>query len=134
MIVVERNKIELDYCTTCGGIWFGSGELELLLASLDMAGCSTFVGAGLKSVETRSGERPRRCPVCAQKMQKSHIGEQPKVLIDACQRSHGLWFDGGELSQLLDQLAKNPEAGPTCDAQVQTFLKDTFRSHDRRSA
>ena len=33
MIVVERNRIELDHCTNCGGVWFDSHELELLLAS-----------------------------------------------------------------------------------------------------
>jgi len=31
MIVVEHEDIELDYCTNCNGVWFDSGELELLL-------------------------------------------------------------------------------------------------------
>ena len=33
MIVVEYHQIELDYCTSCHGVWFDSGELELLLTS-----------------------------------------------------------------------------------------------------
>jgi len=36
IIVVEHEKIELDYCTTCLGVWFDAGELALLLESLDL--------------------------------------------------------------------------------------------------
>ena len=31
MIVIEYHDVELDYCTSCKGVWFDSGELELLL-------------------------------------------------------------------------------------------------------
>ena len=34
MIVVEHKKIELDYCVKCSGVWFDSGELELLLDTI----------------------------------------------------------------------------------------------------
>jgi Zn-finger nucleic acid-binding protein len=102
--------------------------LELLLATLGMSQCSAFLGDVLKSVEADTSERPRRCPVCARKMQKSHIGEQPRVLIDACPRADGLWFDGGELHQLLRQLSGDSAVGPECDRKVEGFLKDTFQS------
>lgn len=134
MIVVERNKIELDYCTKCKGAWFDSGELELLLARLDMASCSVFIGDVLRNPEARSGERYRRCPICAQRMQKAHLGDQPRVLIDACRRGDGLWFDGGELKQLLEQLSQKPSAGTSCDTLVQEFLKDTFHSQSQSSS
>ena len=35
MIIVEHERIELDYCTTCLGVWFDAGELSLLLESMD---------------------------------------------------------------------------------------------------
>jgi Zn-finger nucleic acid-binding protein len=127
-IVVEHDRIELDYCTNCGGAWFDSGELELLLAGLGVAGCSSFLRDILDGVDTRSGERVRRCPVCARKMKKSHIGEQPRVLIDACPRADGLWFDGGELGQLLKQLSDKPSAGPECDRKVEVFLRSAFQA------
>ena len=30
-LIVEYDRIELDYCPSCGGVWFDSGELDLLL-------------------------------------------------------------------------------------------------------
>ena len=31
MIVVEHDKVEVDHCTNCQGVWFDAGELELFL-------------------------------------------------------------------------------------------------------
>ena len=33
LIVLELDEIEIDYCTSCEGIWLDSGEVELLLES-----------------------------------------------------------------------------------------------------
>ena len=44
MIVVEHSQIELDYCTDCRGVWFDSGELELLLESMGLENPDLFLG------------------------------------------------------------------------------------------
>ena len=36
MIIVEHERIELDYCTTCFGVWFDAGELSLMMESMDL--------------------------------------------------------------------------------------------------
>ena len=128
MIVVERNKIELDYCTDCGGSWFDSGELELLLATLGVKDCGTFLGDVLNSPEAKTAEKHRRCPVCAHKMRKAGIGQEPRVLIDACPRGDGIWFDGGELDRLLTEMSKHPMVGPECDRKISDFLGDMLHS------
>ena len=38
MIVVEHEKIELDYCLQCAGVWFDASELELLVEALKRQG------------------------------------------------------------------------------------------------
>jgi hypothetical protein len=127
MIVVERNRIELDYCTNCGGTWFDSGELELLLATLGVPDSNAYLSNILHSREARTAEKPRKCPVCSQTMRKSNIGERPKVLIDACPRGDGIWFDGGELMQLLTEISEKPMAGHEYDRKISDFLGDMFR-------
>jgi uncharacterized protein len=128
MVVVERNKIELDYCPNCSGTWFDSGELELLLTSVGIAECRSFIDAVTSGPQAKTREAARRCPVCLRRMKKANIGGQPGVLVDACLRGDGLWFDGGELTQLLTEMAKRPAAGQQCDEKILSFLGDMFQA------
>ncbi len=103
-IVIEYDKIELDYCTKCRGVWFDTGELELLLASAGLGGHEAFLESVMKS-SVKVSEKKRRCPICNIKMNKAYIGKEGKTLVDICSQGHGIWFDGGELERLLGELA-----------------------------
>lgn len=105
MIVVEHHHIELDYCTTCRGVWFDSGELELLLETMGDSKAVSGVLALFTPRETRSPEKKRPCPLCGKKMHKASVCKEPEVLIDACPRGDGIWFDGGELGEVIKQVA-----------------------------
>ena len=128
MIVIEYRNIELDYCTGCKGAWFDSGELELLLESHCLEGAKQFLDNILASPEAISAEKKRKCPICGHKMKKATIGEQHKILIDACSKEHGLWFDGGEVSQLIRHVAgEHPPEGDSGE-QVISFLEEVFEA------
>ncbi|MFC1946219.1 zf-TFIIB domain-containing protein, partial [Chloroflexota bacterium] len=101
MLVVEHQNIELDYCASCHGVWFDSGELELLLQCHGFEEAAVFL-AGILAKPVATGEKPRKCPICSRKMAKASVGE---TIIDACSRGEGLWFDGGELTQTVKHLA-----------------------------
>lgn len=97
MIILELNQVEIDYCGSCDGIWLDAGELELLLgdsSEKDRLMASFSEAAG-------HGEKPRRCPRCTKKMNKVHVGSNKDVLVDKCRREHGIWFDRGELHQVV---------------------------------
>ena len=128
MVVVEYHNIELDYCNSCKGVWFDSGELELLLKSHGLEEPQSFFDDILSSEEPASLEKKRKCPICGHKMKKTAIGEQPEILIDVCGDGHGLWFDGGEVSQLLRNLAgKHPPQRGSSD-RVISFLEEVFEA------
>lgn len=127
MIVVEHSKIELDYCTTCQGVWFDSGELELLLESAGLESASPLLDDILSSPEVKSSEKKRRCPICGQKMRKAIIGQQDEILIDICRQGEGLWFDGSEVNQLIRLLADKSSPRPGSGQQVISFLGEVFK-------
>ncbi len=130
MIVVEHKKIELDFCLHCSGVWLDSGELNLLISALKAEGADLTHNEILTLQEAKVKEAKRKCPICGSKMDKVWIGKQPKVLIDSCPIGDGLWFDGGELSQVLRQM--EPEETPA-SKDVITFLGDAFEAtHKRR--
>ena len=127
-IVVEHNRIELDYCVRCRGVWFDSGELELLLEPLQGEGSQLAMSSLLSQPQTRTREHKRPCPICQKTMRKITVGDAPKILIDICPEGHGLWFDGGELDQLVAQLAQKDPVGNAASNPVIAFLSETFQA------
>ncbi len=97
MIILELDEVETDYCAECGGIWLDAGELELLFDSPQQA---NQLIASFRQAET--DEKVHHCPICLKKMQKVVVAEENEpVIIDRCPKGHGLWFERGELAQVL---------------------------------
>jgi Zn-finger nucleic acid-binding protein len=128
MIVIEYNNIELDYCTDCKGVWFDSGELELLLESHSLEEVKQVLESSLSSREAISSEKKRKCPICGHKMKKAVIGEKPQILIDVCGEKHGLWFDGGEVAQMIKHLPGEQVPKGASREQVIGFLGEVFKT------
>ncbi|MCK5707094.1 MAG: zf-TFIIB domain-containing protein [Candidatus Aureabacteria bacterium] len=117
MIVLELNGVEIDYCTECGGIWLDEGELEILL---DNEVEKKNLLTSFRSFEG-IGEEIRKCPVCEKNMEKILCSCHDKeVIIDRCRKMHGLWFDKGELDDVLKK-GKLDKKGLTVN-----LLKDMF--------
>jgi len=130
MIVVEHEKIELDYCTTCLGVWFDAGELALLLESLDLEVGEFNIADIMTLPEKKIAEKKRRCPVCGKKMQKAAIGHDPEVVIDVCTWGEGMWFDGDEVGHVIRQLLDKPSTKSDAPDRVVTFLGEVFRARE----
>ncbi len=120
MITLELADVEIDHCVDCGGIWLDAGELELLMDDAQKA--SRLLASFQEDVS--SSEEPRKCPICDKKMAKIVVGRtQPVLLIDKCRRGDGLWFDRGELKDILDRGQLDE------DSRIQKLLAEMF-AHD----
>ena len=128
MIVVEQDKIELDHCTKCAGVWFDAGELELMLERMGRDSRALTLAQIADWPDAKTAEKKRRCPVCGKKMKKRKIGREAEVLIDVCPRGDGLWFDGGEVLQIIEQCAPKSGAKMGSEERVLSFLGDTFKA------
>jgi len=126
MVIVEHENIELDYCTSCRGVWFDSGELEMLLEAAGMENYGVFLERKIDSEEASSPEKKRRCPICNKKMKKSYIDEDNKLLVDICKKEHGIWFDGGEVAHLIKLVSGRSEKAGSRE-EVMGFLGDVFK-------
>ena len=122
MITLELSEVEIDYCTECNGVWLDAGELEMLLQDAEKSSrlISSFETAPV------TNEQPRKCPICDKKMEKVTVGrEKPMLIIDRCVRGDRLWFDRGELSDIIDR-AKLDE-----DNKIKQLLADMFGVQDK---
>jgi len=115
MIILELKGVEIDYCLNCKGIWLDSGELELLLGNSEET--QKFLNSF--KVDKVTSERKLKCPICSHKMEKILVGNE-QVLIDKCKSGDGIWFDSGELEEVLRMgtIGKNDK--------VYILLKDIF--------
>lgn len=117
MVTLELAEVEIDHCIACGGIWLDSGELELLLGEPEKA------EQLLNSFQTDANlsERPRKCPICDKEMQKIIVGSgKPALLIDRCRKGDGLWFDRGELQDIIGRAELDK------DNRIRELLADMF--------
>jgi uncharacterized protein len=121
MMVVEHRRIELDFCLRCSGVWFDAEELDLLISSLTDDKKEPSQSGSLTPSPAKVNEGSRKCPVCGRKMDKVWLGKEPRVLIDRCPQGDGLWFDGGELHQLIHQIKDNSKE------DILSFLSETFK-------
>ena len=128
MFVIEYKQIGLDYCHSCKGVWFDAGELELLLEAGGLKDARQTLGDMLRLPEAQTSEKKRRCPICAKKMKKVKIGSEASVIIDACIRHHGLWFDGGEVADLIKIISARSTDKKETESEIMGFLKDVFGS------
>ena len=107
LIVVEFHDIELDWCPACEGLWFDSGEMELVTA--------TMRGTAAALMPQRKADTPEkrlRCPECNKTMEKRLLGDAQPVVADVCPACGGLWLDRGELEQLVSAGGAARDASP----------------------
>lgn len=95
MVILELNQVEIDYCSACKGIWLDSGEIDLIYSNSERKEISKSF-----SIKDDIHEVKIRCPICKRKMDKVEF-ENSGIIIDRCKKTHGLWFDSGELKALL---------------------------------
>ena len=117
MITLQLEEVEVDYCLDCSGIWLDAGELEELLGQSEQAEemLESFADA------ENCAERLRKCPICLKKMRKILAGPGDSAkLIDKCKKGHGLWFDKGELTDILASASFDKAD------KVQKLLTDMF--------
>ena len=89
------DKIDVDQCLSCTGIWFDVDELDQYLAE------QLIVLDSDKPREHRQFDRKDAdCPKCQQPMEKQRGPKGAGVMMDVCRRCHGVWLDGSEIDRL----------------------------------
>ena len=102
MFVLEFERVEVDYCPECRGVWLDSGELALIGRR-----AGVLHGDLLGALEAQKGAgasgkaAARRCPVCRKRLREVRTRGAEPIVVDRCPRRHGLWFDRGELEGVV---------------------------------
>lgn len=92
-------------CTGCGGQWVDHTSLRTLFERRVRL-CLDW-GRRPDALPSPATTRVRYlpCPMCRQLMNRRNFGERSGVIVDVC-RSHGVYFDPGELPRVLAFVAR----------------------------
>lgn len=115
LVILELHEIEIDFCTNCKGIWLDAGELELML---DGEYEKAKLIQSLEIIDD-SKEKRIKCPICSKKMEKVRH-KDVDTIADKCIKNHGIWFDEGELEEVIRA------ASVTGDNRFTILLKELF--------
>lgn len=99
METVVFREIEIDRCSSCGGIWFDEFE-RLSLESLAGAEAIDIGDAGRGRELNEKDRYP--CPRCGNPMIRMVDPKQPHIWFEQCGSCHGTFFDAGEFKDLRE--------------------------------
>ncbi|MEO2005134.1 MAG: zf-TFIIB domain-containing protein [Candidatus Poribacteria bacterium] len=111
--VTTSAHLKLDYCGTCGGVWFDRGEAAALQSSSPSGykwplaapaaysvrchGCGQAMDRDAGTCGSCGRANVLDCPVCHEHMAlTTHDG----LILDVCRGCRGVWFDAKELSRI----------------------------------
>ena len=100
---VAGAEVTVLECDRCAGIWVGHRIFALLegRARQDIDQWSEPPKPDRPLATEQAGERfYRACVECDKLMHRRNYGSRSGVIVDVC-RQHGLWFDLGELEDIL---------------------------------
>lgn len=121
-------RLIIDSCPRCHGLWFDGGEISRFLTSegLKQQFLTDVRAKGAHSYSLVSGDR--NCPRCRQVMERPVVGG---VTLDVCRDCSGVWFDHGELTQLVtDYQKKGLRGDQTVIGEIRRGLKSGDMSDD----
>lgn len=98
---VGMGTVTVDRCSSCKGTWFDGDELEHAM-DLTTQGLSREDAGSLRRVLPTSNPTEEvkyvACVRCGERMARRQLAPRMGIIVDIC-RSHGIWFDGGELER-----------------------------------
>ena len=100
-----EKAFEIERCSTCYGLFFDPGEIEILLQNT-VSGVFDINRQQLSNINKDRYQQQQKfkyvkCPVCQVLMNRVNFGRRSGVIIDQC-RKHGVWLNNGEITHLME--------------------------------
>lgn len=120
LIIARFRDVEVDVCPSCSGIWMDRGEIAELMRQTGATPDDSIIRSTEAKGRHARGKK-NLCPRCDALLLEIEIrcpqpgAEQPPIILERCPHRHGIWFDKGEMEQLLGFFPPSCGAGKTID-------------------
>lgn len=106
--LVSLGPVDIDWCATCGNMWFDTAELERACSAADgVAGADLrdAVRALMPSRSAEIGAAVVECPFCPTLLVRRSHPTVPGVVAHVCS-THGAWLERLSLLRLIDGIER----------------------------
>lgn len=124
------DKILVDVCAPCGGVWLDHNAFETLVQGRKFSDLSkklNIPGYEVQPAKLKQSEKDElyvRCPICELFMHRRNYAKRSGIILDVC-AAHGIWFDANELSRVFNyRIVDN-------DAASMRFKKENTSSNSK---
>lgn len=122
-VIYRVSNYSYETCDGCHGVWMSRHTLFSMAIEIDES-------AHIALQPGVVAEHARNCPDCQQPMQKAWLLRIP---VDYCEHAeHGIWFDGGELRQVLERVGEDDPPPAELPSNFRSLLGDYFARSGRR--
>ncbi len=127
----QDEKLHIDRCGNCLGLFFDRCELEYALEH----SVTNVYEINLEHIDSINKDRYRKpddfnyrkCPECSVLMNRVNFGRRSAVVVDQC-LVHGIWLDSGELIHLMEW---KKAGGQLLHQQTEMLKKQSLSSKTR---
>jgi len=113
---VRITILEVDQCFVCNGVWFDAGELEKYIKNKLTIVDSPAIDLGLLD---EFDKKIVKCPRCNVDMVKKPAPLAKDIIIDFCEKCHGIWLDSTEIDRIE---AKNISFKEKLDLLIKSLI------------
>ena len=117
MQTISLRESQMLLCSRCEGSFSEEKTIVQLLRQPDLrlSGLRPTLLPNLASPHPEEDARDSiPCPICAESLTREAYDEETPMLVDRCEKGHGVWLDDGELGHLLDCYEqKHPQQEPS---------------------
>jgi Zn-finger nucleic acid-binding protein len=127
----QNEKLFIERCESCFGMFFDRGELEYALQN-SVSNIHEINREHIDNINKDRYLKPadfsyRKCPECSVLMNRVNFGHRSAVVVDQCV-IHGIWLDNGELTHLMEW---KKAGGQLLHEQSETLKKQSAKPKSR---
>lgn len=99
MSEIANGDSTLQRCSTCGGLWIDSADLNRVMLHANLPSLSAVGGY------VNPDEIAGMCPACHVDLVAVEGGEKRSLHYDTCESCGGIWLEGPDIDELPEQLS-----------------------------
>lgn len=118
------NKVEVDICPLCLGMWFERDELRWAKDERDRSLNWLDIDLWKNEIKFRISRQHKLCPNCRLPLYEVNYGDS-RIKVDVCNVCHGIWLDRGEFKKIIDYLEDEADT-EVLDNYLSNLIREGF--------